>query len=73
MYWLALGYAPDNAMVQWFIAIYGLEPGVILDPDGNPIDVLYFELTFWSQFYAFSLTDDFICAEPCRVLAYSNL
>jgi len=72
LYWYALGFAPDNAMVEWFISIYALQAGEIPNGEEPPIPVFFFELVWWSQFYAFSLTDDFLCTEPCRILTYSN-
>lgn len=73
LYWTAHLIDPASAMPQWFIHIYALVPG--LEPNGEepPIPVLYFGLDYWSQLYAFSLTDKFICSEPCKTLAYSNL
>lgn len=71
-YWLALGFAPDNAMVVWFISIYALIAGTVDDGSGGTIDVFFFDLVWWSQMYTFSLTDGFICAMPCRILTYSN-
>jgi hypothetical protein len=71
-YWFALGYAPNNAMVQWFIVIYSLIPGEIPNGDEPPIPVLFLEPVYWSQLYAFSMTDDFICSTDCRQLRYPN-
>jgi len=71
-YWFALGYAPNNAMVVWFIAIYGLIPGTVPISEEEVKDVLFFDIGYWSQVYAFSLTDPFICTEPCEILTYPN-
>lgn len=59
-------------MNEFFIAHYGLTAGVILDEEGLPVSVFFFDTVLWPAFAAFALTDGFICAEPCEQLTYSQ-
>jgi len=65
------GLAALTEVNAYFIIHYGLTEGIWIDPDNNPVQVLYFDSTLWPSFYAFSLTDDFVCLEPCELLTFS--
>jgi hypothetical protein len=61
----ASGLAPLTLVNGYFIIHYGLTEGFVLDEEGEPILVLFFNAEFWALFYAFALTDAFTCPEPC--------
>ncbi len=64
------GRAAFINMNAQFEITYGLTPGTILDPDGVPIDVVFFDELQWPVFLAFSLTPEFICAAQCKLFTF---
>lgn len=64
------GRAAFILMNAQFLITYGLTEGEIINEDGLPVPVVFFDLEQWSEFYAFSLTDDFICLAPCKFLTF---
>jgi len=71
-YWLTQGLTSASELAEWFEIVYDLTEGTI-SPDGETVtEVLFFGMTFWPAFYAFSLTDDFICTEECLYLRFDR-
>lgn len=67
----AAGYsALERAEI--FKSSYGLTAGVISCGEDCFIDVYFMNLTYWAEVYAFSLTDEFICSEPCKLLTFTS-
>lgn len=64
------GLAPLIEMNGFFRQYYELESGIIIDPEGEPVSVLYFGTTWWPYLAIFSLTDSFICGTPCAILTF---
>jgi hypothetical protein len=64
------GLASSILMDDFFKAHYGLTDGFIPNGDDPPIAVVFFDTTLWPLLYAFSLTDDFICDVPCKLLTF---
>jgi len=59
------GLASVTLVTEYFLEHYGLTSGIVLDEEGNPISVYFFDPTFWPLFYAFTQTGAFLCPEPC--------
>jgi hypothetical protein len=55
-----------------FIRSYNMEAGVISCGEDCEIEVYFLDLTFWAEVYTFSLTDAFICSEPCEILRWTG-
>lgn len=70
--WVLFGITPDTAMQNSFVDMYALTL-TLVEIEGVPVPVYEGDLTWWALFYAFSLTDPFICIEPCFILRYSSL
>jgi len=66
------GLASLTLVSEYFIQHYGLTAGIIIDEEGEPVNVYFFDEELWAAFYAFSLTDEFICSEPCKLLTFPN-
>jgi len=66
----ATGLASLTLVSEYFIQHYGLTSGTIIDEEGDPVAVYFFDSELWPAFYVFSLTDDYICAEPCSLLTF---
>jgi hypothetical protein len=66
------GLASLTEVNEFFITHYSLVSGIILDPEGNPISVYYFDGEFWPALLVFSLTGEFFCAAPCKVLVFNQ-
>jgi len=64
------GLAALSLLNAYFIPHYGLTEGIILDSEGEPIEVLLFDGEFWALFYIFSQSGEFACPEPCANFAY---
>lgn len=64
------GLASLTMVNEFFIAHYGLTSGVIFDEEDLPVAVFFFDTEFWPLFYAFSLTDPFLCSEPCMFFEF---
>jgi hypothetical protein len=73
VYWAAFGIVPGNAMYTAFVNLYALQAGEIPNGEEPPIPVYFLDLDYWSQMYTFSLTDDFICTEPCLIIRFAML
>lgn len=70
--WLAaIGSSPSERRAS-FVASYFLTFGQISCGEDCFIDVYFMDLGYWAEVYAFSLTDDFICSEPCKILTFSS-
>lgn len=68
--WLATGapsLLPRKGNYTW---VFNLTPGVVDVPGVGPVDVLFFGASFWPFMYQFSLTDAFLCPEPCPFLVF---
>jgi fucose permease len=59
------GLAALSILNAFFITHYGLTEGIVLDEEGLPVPVLFFDVEFWALFYTFAQTDEFTCPEPC--------
>lgn len=70
LYSFATGLASLTLVSEYFIQHYGLTSGVIIDEEGDPVSVYFFDATLWPSFYDFSLTDEYICAAPCSLLTF---
>lgn len=64
------GLAALSLLNAYFIQHYGLTEGIVLDEEGLPVPVLFFDVEFWALFYAFALTDQFACPKPCANFEY---
>lgn len=64
------GLAALTLVNEYFITHYGLTSGIVLDPEGEPISVYFFDSEFWALFYVFSLSEEFLCTEPCANFRY---
>lgn len=64
------GLAPLTIVNGFFIVHYGLTEGVILDDEGLPVPVFFFDAEFWALFYAFSLSEAFACTDPCEAFDF---
>lgn len=53
-----------------FINYYHMTPGVISCGEDCEIEVYFLDMAYWSEVYAFSLTDAYICSEPCAILRW---
>lgn len=57
-------------MLDFFMALYGLEYFLIPCGEDCFIDAVIFTGDFWPLLAAFSLTSDFICPMPCKLLTF---
>jgi len=64
------GMAALSLLSASYVERYGLEYGSIIDGEGNPTAVYFFDAEQWAEFYVFSLTDAFICTSPCQLLTF---
>jgi len=64
------GLAGLTLVNQYFIDHYGLTEGFIFPEEEPPVAVLFFDTEFWPLFYAFALTDQFTCPEPCPAFEF---
>lgn len=71
-YWLTMGFSPASELARQFVADYRLTLTVVTVAEEEEVEVYTFDAAVMSLLYEFSLTDDFICAEPCFILRYSN-
>lgn len=62
----------DEYRDDYLIQQLGLTPGVFIDPEGNQIDVLYFQLIYWTEALAFLLTPAAFCSARCKLLTFPN-
>jgi len=64
----------ESALIraEIFKSSYGLTAGVISCGDDCFIDVYFMDMAYWTEVYLFSLTDAFICVEPCKILTFSS-
>jgi len=70
--WLLFGISPGTPMQNAFVDMYALTLTEV--PSGDSFILAYVgDLSWWGIFYAFSLTDDFICVDRCFQLRYSDL
>jgi len=53
-----------------FRQTYGLHYELIPCGEDCFIDAVIFDGDFWPLLYAFSLTDEFICSIPCKLLTF---
>lgn len=53
-----------------FLVTYGLTEGFVLDEDDLPVLVVFFDADQWALLLAFSVTDAFICSNPCSFLTF---
>ena len=65
------GLAALNKLSAYYQIAYGLEEGIIIDGEGNPVAVYFFDQPQWLAFLGFSVTDAFICESPCKLLTFS--
>lgn len=72
VYALVTGLAASITIDAYFKSHYGLTDGFILDEEGLPVAVVFFDLDQWTLFLAFSATDDFICTGQCKLLTFPN-
>lgn len=72
IYAFVTGLASLTLVSEYFIKHYGLTSGVILDEEGNPVSVFFFDDELWLEFYIFSQNDKFVCTEPCKLLTFPN-
>jgi len=66
------GLASSILMDEYFISHYGLTAGIIIDEEELPVSVFFFDTTFWPAMLEFSLTDEFVCLAPCKLLTFPN-
>lgn len=64
------GEAGLTLVNQYFDQHYGLTHGFVLDEEGEPVPVVFFDSELWALLYAFSLTDDFLCPNPCTFFEF---
>lgn len=64
------GLAGLTIVNQYFIDHYGLTSGIVLDEEGEPISVFFFDSEFWALFYAFTQTDEFLCPDSCPAFEF---
>lgn len=57
-------------MLEFFEFHYGLDHQMIPCGEDCVIDAEVFTGDFWPYLYAFSQTDQFICAKPCKLLTF---
>jgi len=69
---LLVGGVSNEYRDSTLIAQLGLTPGVFIDPEGNQIDVLYFQLVYWAETPAFLLTPQAVCGSRCKLLTFPN-
>jgi hypothetical protein len=69
---LVTGESSSILMLEYFMLHYSLEYQLIPCGEDCFIDAVVFIGDLWPALYAFSLTDDFICAEPCIILTFSQ-
>lgn len=70
-YWLALGFVPEvDAVPVDFVTRYRLIIGIVPGTEEDPVPCYFFDIDFWSVFYYFSLSDDFLCGGLCEVLTF---
>lgn len=72
-YWASVGMSGTGAMAMAFINLYALTEGVHPLPGGGEIPVLFYDIGYWTQVLAFSITAAFTCTEPCKVLTFGKL
>lgn len=65
------GLASFSKLNEYFIQHYGLTSGIILDEEGLPVSVFFFDPELWSALLDFAFTDAYICANPCKLLTFS--
>lgn len=71
LYAFITGMAVSIKMDTHFKALYGLTDGTILDEEGDPVAVVFFDALTWANFYTFSQTADFTCPDPCSLLGFN--
>ena len=64
------GESSSILMLEYFMALYGLEYQLIPCGEDCFIDAVVFTGSFWALLGAFALTSAFICAEPCTLLTW---
>lgn len=64
------GLASSIKMDEFFISYYGLTAGIVMDEEGNPVSVFFFDSVFYANLYLFSQTDKYICSGPCSILTF---
>jgi len=70
--WLAAVGKSPLEREDIFKVSYGLTPGEISCGEDCFIDVYFLDMEYWTQIYIFSLTDAFICSEPCKERTFPN-
>lgn len=53
-----------------FIDYHGMSSGTIPDGDGGEIEVYFLDPEVWYPVYLFTLTDAFLCPDPCPQLVH---
>jgi len=64
------GESSSINMLEYFMLHYGLEYQDIPCGEDCVIHAVVFTGGFWFQLYTFSLTDEYICSVPCKILTF---
>lgn len=67
---IASGIADNNKLLSNWLTTYQMYYGVIIDPDGDELEVVYFAPYYWLQvsaFFASGAADDIM---PCYLRAF---
>lgn len=71
-WWAAWSVSPTSELVSSFVQTYSLTPGIVTIPEIGDVPVYYFSDSVMGTLYAFSLTDGYICPEPCKILTFDQ-
>jgi len=66
------GEGSSIKMLEYFMLHYSLQYQDIPCGEDCIIEAVIWTSDFWPALYAFSLTDEFICANPCMNLTFPN-
>lgn len=70
--WLSAASESPLERRDAFIFYTGLEPGEIPCGEDCIEEVYLMPPDYWAEVYLFSLTDAFICTQPCKILAFTS-
>lgn len=66
----ATGMAGLTLVNQYFLDHYGLTEGIIINEEGDPVNVLFFDPELWPLLYAFAFNENYLCSDPCEAFRF---